>query len=229
MSAPNESVPSAAGPAEPLPGMLPAKSRLELLETSKMDVGATEPQRSLAGVLPPVAEAIFLFALIGVSVGLAITLLQLPDETFTAYMIKNTLPRPSRQAVLLSMAASAGVACAVPFGWLLFKKSWSVDKLVDIAWRLSPLIIAGFLPCLFYWKLWERREVEFLTLAAALTWGLRRLVLVAASRPPLGIGAAMKRTLGRFGVVARTGPLRERIANAMPTLLAWTAAAAYAA
>jgi uncharacterized membrane protein len=97
---------------------------------------------------------------------------------------------PARERGLEAVRFAAGgsvVLLAAVFA-LLAKRGLAGDgwAVWQVARRLSPLVLAGLLPILFRWRLWQgNREVVFLLLALLLVFGSQKLLQIALLSPPL--------------------------------------------
>lgn len=190
---------------------------------------ADETRPSALEHLRPSAQALGILTLLGMSLGLAGWLLWQSSEVVMAYIVENRLPARERHGLLITMFAPALALCFGGIAWLARRGAANAERLRSFAWRMSPLLIAGFVPTLFHWQLWRGRDVEFLTLATFLTWGLRHLVLVAGAEPPLGVLdrllTALRHVPRLFSVQRSSG----RLGAALPTLVVWAAALGYTA
>jgi uncharacterized membrane protein len=123
-----------------------------------------------------VIPAAILIAIEGLSVGLlAWTVLTKPG--LASYVAANELPRAARTLQLIYMFGGA-VALSVTAGILVWAGRGS-RSLQQVSARLSPLLLAGPLPLLFRWKVWQGRELTFLALAAI--YGLAGAALMRRS------------------------------------------------
>jgi uncharacterized membrane protein len=188
-----------------------------------------ETERSALEHFPAILQALGLFGLIGMSVGLMGWQLWQDPELVRSYIVKNDLLRDQRQAVLLSMLMPALLSCGAAVTWLARRGAQQGERLRSAAWRASPLLIAGFVPSLLRWKLWQDRDLVFLTLASVVIWGLRRLTLIAGSQPPLGIRERTLAALDHVRDLVFRPRFRQRVLPALPTLVVWLAALGYTA
>lgn len=116
--------------------------------------------------LLPLPAALKLFALLffeGAS--LAMALWGTHGETLKHYALHNQIPNAERHALLLSMIGGGAFALAAGSMFLRFAKRKAAERLTRLAWQASPLLLAGFLPVLFHWKIWADRELTFGVLA----------------------------------------------------------------
>ncbi len=185
-------------------------------------------RRSAIEHLPPLAQAVAVLGLIGMSVGLGVWLLLQDRGVVHAYVVDNNLLRGEREQLLLVMFASALAWSLAGLAWVARRGAEKAERLRQLAWWASPLLITGFVPTLFHWQLWNGRDVVFLTLAGVLTWGLRRLVLTAGAQPAFGVSQRLSLALERLPTFF-SPKARERAATGLPTLVAWLCAIGYAA
>lgn len=138
------------------------------------------------GPLPQALPALVVIALQGLSLGLlAWTLLARP--ALATYATGNYLSAPERNVQLLAMFA--GTVSLTAFALGLVVTGRGTRTLSQIAARWAPLLLAGPLPLLFRWKIWQGRELTFLALVTV--YGLA--------------GAALARTM------LQTRPLFPRV------------------
>ena len=135
---------------------------------------------------------------------------------------------PSREqglaAMLWGVGGSAGLLLAAALV-LAAQRRLVGAAWFDLARRLSPLALAGLLPIMFHWRLWQGgREVVFLLLGLVLVFGARKLIEVALVAPPVfGRPARFARWL------ADSAELRRSTARFLPFVIVLLAAAGYAA
>lgn len=186
-----------------------------------------ETRPSVLEQLSPIVQALGVLALIGMSVGLALWLRFEDSAVVRGYIVQNALPRTEREHLLGSVFVSALACCSAGLVWVARRGAINGLRLRSIAWRLSPLLIVGLVPTLFDWQLWSGRDLAFLTLAAALTWALRRLVLLAAAEPPLGVFPRLAAALPSLRSLP-SERVQRWFALGLPTLVTWLAALGYA-
>lgn len=167
-------------------------------------------------------RALALLAAEGLSLGLCLALLALGGKT-GAFVTDNVLPPRSRALLLQFMLALAGAA---GLAGLLCLRRRGASVTWDVARRLSPALLLGFVPPLLDWRIWIGRDLHFLAVAGLFALAARSLALAAASAPALGslssVGARVTATWRR-AAASRAGPVLE------PGFLAASAAVAYAA
>lgn len=194
-------------PAAPTPPPLPQPRR-------------PGPLRRAVTALPDAIPALGFLAAIGASVGLlGWTLLARPP--LIAFVTSNALPKRARIIQIVWMAAGAAL-----LGGLLPAVAGArrgVAALGAIANRLAPLLLAGFVPLLFRWKIWyPSAELSFLVLAAILALAAGPLFTRALGAPPLFPRLAGSPGLARLKARLRATPRWVGIAVAAAAALAYT-------
>jgi uncharacterized membrane protein len=84
--------------------------------------------------------------------------------------------------------------------------------------RLSPLVLAAFLPALFSWQLWSGRELAHLLYASVIVLSTKKLVAFALSAPVSGESEGGQR-LASSGVLARCRDGIAQMTRAIPASL----------
>jgi uncharacterized membrane protein len=162
-----------------------------------------------------------LLAAEGFSTGLGLGFLTLGQAQMARYV--GVVAGPVRDLLLLGAASLAAIATLM--GGLVWMRRGAI-AVRHRSLRLAPALLAAMVPPLFAWPAWEGRDLQFLVLAAAVVLGVRGLVRVSQSAPPLVTGArvwpeAWARAGGAF--------LRGVARSCRPGLLVGLGALAYAA
>ncbi len=163
--------------------------------------------------------------LAGFSIGLGLWELWFSASLYD-FVVSN---RPAREhghgPVVFGLAGAAGLFL-LAFA-LLSRRRLAGDgrAILQLARRLSPAVLAGLLPLMFRWRLWQGgREVVFLLLVLVLVFGTQKLLQLALASPPV---------FGRPRFVARafsdSAELRRWSARFLPFVIVLAAAAGYAA
>jgi uncharacterized membrane protein len=140
----------------------------------------------------------------GASIGFAVWAIA-SRSILAEYSRSNGLDAPSRRFVFLDMGIGIVVAAAVVVAILARKRGAGIPLVERLAWRCSPLALAGAVPLLFDARIWPDREPVFFTAVVAFALAFRTSLLAAwRSGPLLGDGA------GRWGarIEAARGRLR---------------------
>src|SRR5688500_563253 len=120
----------------------------------------------------------------GLSVGLFLWALFSGPST-TPYSVDNQLPIDERRVPVGLMLGLAGLgSCAGLFAYLRRGRRGLV-RTFQVAARLSPLMLLGFLPFLLRWQLWQTRELTLAVLAGIYGLGAYAAFLTALRAPPL--------------------------------------------
>ena len=155
-------------------------------------------------------RALCLYGLAGASSGLAMWALRASAE-LPAYVALNKLAPESRHTLLLWIGV--GMLTGLGSGALVARLR-GLARSERLAFQLSPLALIGLVPYLAQYKLWLERDLSFLVLVAAFSVGLQKLLRASIEA-------------GAFTWIAPAGQ-RLRDFKRLPTVLAMTAAAAYA-
>jgi uncharacterized membrane protein len=110
-------------------------------------------------------------------------------------------------------STAAGVALLILAAFVGFPRSRA--GLALAARRISPLIVAAFLPALFSWRLWSGRELAHLLFASALVLATKKLVAFALTAPQT-CGSEAPELGPRSDVVARCREGISLMARAVP-------------
>jgi uncharacterized membrane protein len=191
----------------------------ERSETCAADPGEVDRPRlsaacSGAGVL----------ALVGFSLGLCIWELGFGDR-LSDFVVSNGPSRARGLSAAVAGVAGAGIVLLLSLALLAWRRLVSAEAIERLSRRLSPLVLAAFLPLMFQWRFWQgSREVIFLLLAMALVFGVQRLLQVAFSTEPVfGRPAFLEKTLLDGKELWRWGTVF------LPLTIVCLAAAGYAA
>jgi uncharacterized membrane protein len=146
------------------------------------------------------------------------------------FVVSNGPKRELGKGALLYAGVGAVVLCLSALALLAKRRLlWDGRAILRMARRLSPLVLAGLLPIMFRWRLWQgSREVVFLLLGLVLVFGSQKLLQLSFSAGPI---------LGSFGrrpgfarlLLADSAELRRSTARFLPLLIVLLAAAGYAA
>jgi uncharacterized membrane protein len=199
-----------AGRAEPAAqAAVPRGREYSVPELDRGEARGTHPDGPPSEGSAQAARALGLIVAEGLSLGLCLNLLTLGGRS-VAFVTANALAPPARASllrVLLSVAAASAL-CGV-----LYLRRRGAAATLDLARRLSPVLVLGFLPPLLSWRIWTGRDLQFLVGTGLCALWLRSLVSAACGSSPLG-----------------SGPLRPRSAPRwLPGLLVGAGALAYAA
>jgi uncharacterized membrane protein len=170
-------------------------------------------------------SGIAVIVLAGFSLGLCLWQLCCSGNLYD-FVVSNMPPRERGPAVLPFAAATAGAVLLACTGLLakrrLLEDGWAILRL---ARRLSPLVLAGLLPIMFHWRLWQgNREAVFLLLGLVLVFGSQKLLQIAwLAEPVFSTPGCWRRWL------ADSAELRRSTARFLPFLLVLVAAAGYTA
>jgi uncharacterized membrane protein len=160
--------------------------RSETLAT-QAELGAQAMPMALAEGLPALtllARAALFIVGEGLSVGLFLWALFSGPST-TPYSVDNQLPIDERRVLVGIMLGLAGLGlCAGLFVSLRHGQRGRVRTL-QVAARLSPLMLLGLLPFLLRWQLWQTRELTLAVLAGVYGLGAYAAFLTALRAPPL--------------------------------------------
>ncbi|HEX4406398.1 MAG TPA: DUF2079 domain-containing protein [Polyangia bacterium] len=175
-----------------------------------------------------VARGLGLLFAIGLSLGLMVW--ELRDEPrLLSYVQANVLPARGRNFLLADMFGTGVAICALALLVLVVKRrtyAKTARRVCDVAWRLAPLALVGFVPLLVSWELWVGRELTFLMLATIFGLGLQGLGRAAFSSPPLGLFGRWTTGLRARG--RRFAARHPRLTTGLPLGLVVFGAAAYA-
>ncbi|HEX3694726.1 MAG TPA: DUF2079 domain-containing protein [Polyangia bacterium] len=119
----------------------------------------------------------------------------------SAYAVANEITAKGRIVLLADMFGTAFAVCLLAVVYMLVRRRRAdvLDVVDGVARRLAPLVVVGLLPFLLNWSIWSGRELSFLVLAAVFTLGVRPLLTMSLSAPPLlgqsltliGLGVAL--------------------------------------
>ncbi|HEY2899156.1 MAG TPA: DUF2079 domain-containing protein, partial [Polyangia bacterium] len=144
------------------------------------------------------------------------------------YAVANEITAKGRVVLLADMFGTAFGACLLATVYMLVRRRRAdVLGVVDgVARRLAPLIVVGLLPFLLNWSIWNGRELSFLILAAVFVLGVRPLLTLSLSAPPL-LGQSL--TLIGLGVTLQAFRARHaRFFERLPLGIVIAGAAYYA-
>jgi uncharacterized membrane protein len=146
--------------------------------------------------LSAACSGVGVLALVGFSLGLCVWELGFGDR-LSDFVASNGPSRARGLSAAVAGGAGAGIVVLLALALLAWRRLVSAEAIERLSRRLSPLVLAAFLPLMFQWRFWQgSREVIFLLLALALVFGVQRLLQVAFSTEPLfGRPAFLDRTL----------------------------------
>ncbi len=188
---------------------------------------------SLAAATPEVPEltllcrALALLSLVGWSVGMVLGLLAIKGNT-EPFLLSNFFGNTGRMFLLGVMAGCAGItALASLLYYRKIRANGGAERLFQIAKRVSPVALVGFVPFLFRWRTWNGRDFTFLFMVAIFSLCARTAMRACLSSPPIFTGPralAWRRSME---------PLRAIFAGRrwvrLPLVIVVVASAAYAA
>jgi uncharacterized membrane protein len=123
--------------------------------------------------------------LVGFSLGLCVWELWFADRLYD-FVVMNGPSRARGVGAVVSALAGAGVVLLLSLVLLARRRLARAEAIERLSRRLSPLVLAAFLPLMFRWRLWQGdREVIFLLLALLLVFSVQRLLQVAFSTEPV--------------------------------------------
>lgn len=137
-----------------------------------------------------------------VSVALAIWTLRIGDA-LEGYIWSNSLAHGGRGFVLADIAFGALFGSFVAAFTLARGKGDGIELLRRLSMRLAPLCVAWAIPALLQWKLWQGRELQFLTIVAIIGLSTQRLVRKSLRTPPVFSGPAPGWLLAVRGFLSR--------------------------
>ena len=162
---------------------------------------ARAPSAGAATGLPELTvltRALGVLALCGWSVGVVVGVLMIKGNT-EQFLLSNFFGNTGRMFLLGVMAAGAGVAGLA--GLIYYQRTRAregAERLYQVAKRISPIALVGFLPFLFRWRTWNGRDFTFLFMVAIFALCARTAMKASLSSPPLFTGpraAAWRRRL----------------------------------
>ena len=123
--------------------------------------------------------------LVGFSLGLCVWELWFADQLYD-FVVANGPSRTRGVSAVVTALAGAGVVLLLSLVLLARRRLANAEALERLSRRLSPLVLAAFLPLMFHWPFWQgSREVIFLLLALGLVFGAQRLLQVSFSTEPV--------------------------------------------
>jgi uncharacterized membrane protein len=141
----------------------------------------------------------------GMSLGLCCWVF-LSGPSLMPYALDNRMPLRERVELLLTAFGTGALGLVLAAIYLgIFTRS-SFARLSGVADRLAPLLVAGIVPFMFRWSLWQSRELTFGILVVILGFAIHAAILKSLQAPPL-FGT---RLLPLKRVVTRLGQRSER-------------------
>lgn len=120
----------------------------------------------------------------GLSLGLLLWAL-LSGPATIPYSIDNKLPIAERKVLVGTMLGLGGLGVLAALGLYLRRGLSGLWRASEIARRLAPLMLVGFLPFLFRWQLWQTRELALGVFVTLYSLGAYAAFLMALRAPPL--------------------------------------------
>jgi uncharacterized membrane protein len=120
----------------------------------------------------------------GMSLGLCCWAL-LSSPRVQSYALENRLPVRERVELLAAAFGTGALGLLLAALYLGISTSGSLRRLQEISARLAPLLVAGILPYMFRWQLWQARELTFGILVTVLGFALHAAILKSLQAPPL--------------------------------------------
>jgi uncharacterized membrane protein len=105
--------------------------------------------------------------------------------TLMPYALDNRLPLRERVALLVVAFGSGAIGLVLSAIYLGVFTSSSLKRLSGIADRLAPMLVAGILPFMFRWSLWQARELTFGILVVVLGFAIHAAILKSLQAPAL--------------------------------------------
>jgi uncharacterized membrane protein len=222
-AAPPGAEPAAVTPPPAAPSTVPST-----VPSSAVPVAAGPPLPELTQLM----RALGILALAGWSLGMLFGTLLLKGGV-DRLVTTNVVGMQGRMFLLVAMAAGAAVALGAGAVAYLgrVRARGGTARMLEIAKRLSPLCLAGFLPYLFQWRAWLGHEMTFLFMVAAFSLSAWAAARAALASPRLLQGPRAEARRAR--IAPRLQPwhdvLEGRRWPQLPTLVVVAAAAGYAA
>ena len=138
--------------------------------------------------LTVLVRALGVLAVCGWSVGVVVGVLLIKGNT-EQFLLSNYFGNTGRMFLLGVMAAGAGIAGLA--GLIYYQRTRAragAERLYQIAKRVSPIALVGFLPFLFRWQTWNGRDFTFLFMVALFSLSARTAMKACLSSPPLFTG-----------------------------------------
>ncbi len=148
--------------------------------TTAVAEGVEGPALSLDGVV----RTLSLIFGEGMSVGLCGWALASSDSLLP-YALDNRVPIRERVQLLGVAFGSGALGLLIGAFYLALVPNSSLKRLSGVAARLAPLLLAGILPYMFRWQLWQARELTFGVLVSVLAFGIHAALLTSLNAPPL--------------------------------------------
>ncbi|MBN2574814.1 MAG: DUF2079 domain-containing protein [Deltaproteobacteria bacterium] len=161
----------------------------------------------------------------GFSLGLCLWQLGLSGSLYDL-AVSNLRSRERWPGAVAFASATAGALLLGSFALLARRRALADGRaILRLARRLSPLVLAGLVPIMFHWRLWQgSREVVFLLLGLVLVFGSQKLLRIALlTEPVFGLPGFARRWL------LDSAELRRSTARFLPFAVVLLAAAGYAA
>lgn len=161
---------------------------------SRISPGASSaPQPSFDPSLS-LALAVRVFGLLfgeGVSVGLGAWALAVGPD-LVPYALDNRVSLFERKALLVTLFGAGALFVLAGAGYLGFRSRPTLRRLQQIALRLAPLFLVGFLPFLFEWRIWQSRELTYAVLVGVLGFALYQMLWASLRAEPLFAGLGVR-------------------------------------
>ncbi len=195
-----------------------------LVGDERAEAGAADPGGAARPRLSAACAGVGALALVGFSLGLCLWELGI-GEHLSDFIASNGPSRARGLSAVVSALAGTGIVLLLSLALLARRHLLGAASVERLSLRLSPLVLAAFVPVMFQWRSWQGgREVIFLLLALLLVFGFQRLLRVAFSTEPV---------FGRPGFLDQTCKDARELCRSSTTFLPFTlvclAAAGYAA
>ncbi len=225
---PGEEELAAAPGGEPAASAAPSEEPITPIRPPEAPLEAHAPSAAAEPAVPELTllcRALGLLVLCGWSVGVVLGLALIKGNT-EPFLLSNFFGNTGRMFLLLVMAGGAGVAfLASVLYYRKIRAHGGAERLYQVAKRLSPIALVGFLPFLFRWRTWIGRDFTFLFMVAIFSLSARTALRAALLSPPLFAGPRAQAWRRRFA------PLRDVFAGRrwalLPLIIVLIASAAY--
>ncbi|QQR80913.1 MAG: DUF2079 domain-containing protein [Deltaproteobacteria bacterium] len=104
------------------------------------------------------------------------------------FFLSNQMPLPLRESLLKTLFVTAMVWSVAGLGYAALRRRLFFERISCYSYRFSPLLIAGVLPLIFFWKIWIGKELIFLIIIGCVALTLPVLIRVSLRTFPKEIG-----------------------------------------
>lgn len=152
-------------------------------------------------------KSVLLYFFIGLSVAAAIRFAT--SDIIVAFITQNTMPKSTRDLLLLSMAGGGALAAIIPVIYVIARRSErAVDQVYRVARVLAPLLLSFMGPLLFNWQVFNNNEWACVLCSLLFGLGLERAFRVSfAAVDWQRIGYAREQLALRLPRLSRRLPL----------------------